>query len=271
MLNVAQSTIAQAVYANSQGCNFARVVTELETLVSRLCARSLRTRWDYEDVVIFDVDETRIVLGWSEDRTDDLPVCLLVSVGPLPDSPQSGTDPKHEILCSRLLERIQHRYPPEAVLWRQLPLAIEADLVDALIDCLPPLTDALGGQAPEADAKEAAPATTAIVPVAGVHTAANDRPDLPRQDNLRLAQVRSALYTPDEMEAVESPQMRLAAQALNATLIMVWMPLGAAVMTYSLLKGERIGFSARMMAVTGTVVGLSQSPFAQHVASLAGV
>lgn len=274
MQNVAHSTIAQAVYADPQNCNFVRVVTELETLLSKARRDLLRTRWDYEDVVIFDIGDMRIVLAWSEDVTDDMPACLLVSVGPVPGVADRPDDPEHTVMCSRLLERIQHRYPPDAVLWRQLPLAVEADLVDALIDCLPTMRDVLGyGQQEAADeAFDLPPALHArevqmLPPLA----AANDRPDLPRRKDDDLARIRAALYPKPEAVPSETTQMRLAAQAMNATLIVVFMPLGVAAMTYSLMKGENIGFSARMMALTGTLLGLSQTPMAQQISTFSGV
>jgi hypothetical protein len=67
------------------------------------------------------------------------------------------------------------------------------------------------------------------------------------------------------------PQIRLASHAMNATLIMVWLPLGAAVMTYGLLKGDDIHLSARLLVATGTIVGLAHSPLGQTVAAMAGV
>lgn len=272
MSHVAHSTIAQAIYANPQDCSFVRVVTELEGLMSRLRNNVLRTRWDYEDVVVFDLGETRIVLGWSEDQTDDLPACLLVSVGPLPSGAEGAHDPTHEVLCSRLMERIQTRYPPNAVLWRQLPMAIEPELVDALIDSLPPIRDVLGANPADEPVPVVRPRTAAAdrIKIAAPSQPANDTPDLPRRAESELGRVRAALYPTPEVSLQETAQMRLAAQAMNATLIVVWMPLGVAAMTYSLIKGETIGFSARMMALTGTVFAWSQTPFGQQVVSLAG-
>ena len=56
---------------------------------------------------------------------------------------------------------------------------------------------------------------------------------------------------------------------MNATLILVWAPLGAAVMTYSVLRGENMRLSARMMAVAGTIFALANSPVGQTVAAVA--
>jgi hypothetical protein len=266
MSNGAQSTVAQAIYANPQHCSFVRVVTELEGLLSRLRNNSLRTRWEYEDVVVFDIGEMRIVIGWSEDQTDDMPACLLVSVGPLPSAVDPIHDPSHELLCNRLMERIQTRYLPDAVLWRQLPLAIEPELVDALIDALPSIRDVLGSTAHPKPAPFVMAKPKAIV---AARVPANDTPDLPKPAQSELQRVRAALYPKPAATERETVQMRLAAQAMNATLIVVWMPLGVAAMTYSLMKGEKIGFSARMMAVTGTLIAWSQTPFGQQVAAFA--
>lgn len=270
MTKVAHSTIAQAIYADPQKCSFVRVVTELEGLLSRLRNSTLRTRWDYEDVVVFDLGETRILLGWSENRADEAPACLLVSVGPLPSAEGRPQDVSYELLCSRLIERIQTRYPPDAVLWRQLPLAMEPELVDALIDAIPLSDDILGPQTapkPSAAVRDPAVQRLALLP-------ANDTPHLPVQADTELRKLRAALYpeleTPGPVVVPETVQLRLAAQAMNATLIVVYMPLGVAAMTYSLMRGGTIGFSARMMAVTGTVIGWSQTPIGQQVAALAG-
>ena len=80
-----------------------------------------------------------------------------------------------------------------------------------------------------------------------------------------------ALYPPGDPETVYaySTQMRLAAHCMNATLILVWAPLGAAVMTYTVLKGENMRLSARMMAVTGTLFALAHSPVGQTMAAMA--
>lgn len=78
-----------------------------------------------------------------------------------------------------------------------------------------------------------------------------------------LARLRSALYPPEDIEAeaeASSPQLRLAAHAMDATLIVVAPPVGAALMTYGLLRGGDVKRSGRAMAMTCTVVGLMHGP-----------
>lgn len=100
--------------------------------------------------------------------------------------------------------------------------------------------------------------------------AANDQPDLPLPRDLELHNVRRALYPDDEAGPPYSTQMRLAAHCLNATLILVWAPLGAAIMTYSILRGENMRLSSRVMAVSGTLYALAHSPIGMTVAAMAG-
>jgi hypothetical protein len=87
---------------------------------------------------------------------------------------------------------------------------------------------------------------------------ANDRPDLPPTDDDRIARIRAALYAPLDGEeparAAPSVQMRLAVHAMNGTLIAVAAPVGAAVMTYSLLRGEDMRLTARALTVCGALM-----------------
>jgi len=271
------STIAQALYADPRCVNFARVVGELETLLTRLRNSTLRIRWDCEDVVLFDVGDTRSALGWSDDTAAGKAGSLLVSVGPMPGAAPAVTDPAHEVLCSRIVERIQTRYPPDAVLWHQMAAPMQADLVDALFDALPPLNEVLPAQPVQivgSSETAAGPEPVALRPGRQIVLAPPppviDRTDLAKPRDADLHRLRAALY-PDPDVPPETVQMRLAAQAMNATLIMVWLPLGATVMTYSLLKGTGVTFSARAMGMTGALLALSHTPLARQIAAMAGV
>ncbi len=349
MMTLDLTTIAQLLFPNERQLDFARIVAELETVLSRLRGEAVQITWDCDDLVYFDMPETRILLGWSDLAAPQLDGCLTVSVGPGPQSALRTLDSEHDILCSRLVERIQNRFVPLAVIWRQVEGMIDAELVDDLIDTLPDLSSVLppvesiveavlktdrskarqSNRPPEVFHPHpvATPATVAPVPVqtdgeksvaaspqnghpltlklrnTKQHNAtppppqptpatipdtqqakpqpvaANDQPDLPLPRDAELARLRLALYPPAPAQAATQPdaspqystQMRLAAHCLNATLILVWSPLGAAVMTYSLLKGEDMRLSSRTMAVAGTLFALAHTPFGQTVAAMAGV
>lgn len=338
------STIAQVLYPNELELDFARIVSELETVLTRLGGCDAQLHWDTEDLVTFDLPEAHILLATAEFGRSSQGNCLTVSVGPS-TTPQDGETPAapdrfsalsalggmdHATLCSRLVERVQGRFVPAAILWQEIEALVDSDLVESLNAELPnlrvvpkdgaPATDRsaprqrasvkapalvhTSDQAPAPQAPRPAVAAPVLAaPIAAVPAApmtaappkragmglfasgaqkhaealpsvANDVPDLPLPQDQALQRLRGALYpAAEEVEEEQRPstQIRLAAHCLNATLILVYAPLGAAVMTYALLKGEDIRFSARMMAVVGTVVGLAQTPLGQTVKAMASV
>jgi hypothetical protein len=304
MTSPVQSTIAQVLYPNEQVVDFARIVADLETVLTRLRGDVVEVHWDCEGLVTFDLPDTRVLLATTEFGRAGQGTCLTLAVGP-----SGGPDPwpgavigfgsvDHAVFCSRLVERIQGRFAPAAILWQQVDALINADLVDTLAEGLPQLGAALAPVKSSVDkalpqdslqiqpapvgisaAEHSAPKPSAVAqPVAAMPApgseskalAANDTPDLPRPKDEVLANLRLALYpVEDASDSKPSTQIRLAAHCLNATLILVYAPLGAAVMTYSLLKGEDIRFSGRMMALVGTVVGLSQTPLGHTVKAMA--
>ena len=329
-----QSTIAQLLYPDVQALDFARIVAELEGVLQRMRGKDVEISWDCDDLVTFDVPETRILLSWSETEKRGIAGCLTVSVGPNPAATSIEGNPEHDVLCSRLVERIQGRFVPSSVLWHQVAGPVGADVVDELVEVLPEVG---GGSLPpidtildtlsradlhmaelqskpphprsirtpelsrmamppglfavldearpdlaEANKEKAWPkrhrkasSTVSHDVMPDFAEAANDQPDLPLPNNVELARVREALYpapTPEVAQsegATYSTQMRLAAHCMNATLILVWAPLGAAVMTYSVLRGENMRLSSRLMAVAGTLFALAHSPVGQTVAAMA--
>ena len=291
MTDLGLSTIAQLLFPHEQSIDFARTVAELEGVLSRLQSHDVRIAWDCDDFVCFDIPGTRIQLAWSEVDRRGYKACLSVSVGP-GDIAARGF---HEDMCSRLVDRIQTRFQPVAVLWCQADGLIGAEVIDDLLDALPHL----GAGLPDIESLVAAltaqearlsrgdgadlppkpaptrPAPTRPQPVMGkpmpipLPVAANDRPDLPLQCDVELQNIRRALYPDDTAGPPYSTQMRLAVHCLNATLILVWAPMGAAMMTYSILRGENMRLSSRVMAVSGTLFALAHSPLGMTVAAMA--
>jgi len=52
---------------------------------------------------------------------------------------------------------------------------------------------------------------------------------------------------------------------MNATLMVVALPVGAGLMTYGLLRGENLRLSARAVALIGAAIGVLQSPVAPMI------
>lgn len=298
-----RSTIAQLLFASETAINFAKIVAELQSVLARQNPDGVETAWDHDDLVIFDVAECRILLSWNEVSGNGFSECLCVSVGPSEIPGSLPVEDQLELLCSRLVERIQNRFNPVAVIWRQVEGSVDADLIDTLIERLPglspvllpigPLLDSImtedrlrsgtvqekatSYRRPESASIKPKPAPTdpspgvsvasssLRVPHTPIETAspAGDESNTALELQAKISRVRIALYPPKadanmSYTSVNSIQMRLAAHVLNAALILIWLPLGVAVTTYSLLQGADIRLSACLMAICSTVQVVSQ-------------
>ena len=152
------STIAQLLFADPRSIDFARIVAEFETVLTRLRGDRLQIHWDCEDLVVMDMPGTRIVLAWTRNPGYRYDGALLISVGP--ETAAGLLVPQHQVhdqLCSRLVERIQLRHPADATLWHQTPGPVEAELVDALFDAIPTMSDLIYDSASVAPAPAADP------------------------------------------------------------------------------------------------------------------
>lgn len=122
------------------------------------------------------------------------------------------------------------------------------------------------------------PAAHADAPRRGRKVPAPSETVLPDFDSLRPfnegafhASVRSALYDPvggsDVKAAIaeRSLQERAAIYAVNASVIALSLPVGAAMMAYSAFAKEDFNTSARALAVTGALIGIAQTSLGNGV------
>lgn len=268
------STIAQLLCFEDLPVNFAKLVGELDTVLERLRGVPHKVTWDCDDVAIFDLPGTRILLGWTDAPGHKLHGILTLSVGPSPFPVTNGVSPEYNALCSRLVSRVQEQVRAPGVLWHQIDCMMSAEWVDLLIEAMPDLPQiAQDGVNLEIAADETpisalrAKLEPKVAAKVSRPKVANSRPDLPRHQDADLIRLRHALYA-DEDESYSVP-MRLAVHAMNATLIMVWLPLGVTAMTHGLVKGEDMRLSSRLMVLTGTFAALAQTPLGQQMAALA--
>ena len=267
------SVIAEMIFVEKPAINFARLVGDLDAVLARFQGPDRHLTWDCEDVAIFDMPGTRIALACTEEPQSGVATSLMISVGPtpLPDAlnarkPLHRKGVSHDALCSKLVDRVQARLSPDAVFWHECEAPVTADLIDEITAALPHLTHRPDPQHPIFQSVDGDQVDEVY---ARGFEVANDRPHLPLPKNPELARLRSALYPPaaDAATAAEpaqgSTQMRLAAHAMNATLIMVALPVGAAVLAYSVMRGENMRLSTAAMVATGFATTLLQSPVGQ--------
>lgn len=296
------STIAQFVFDHDPALNLALLVKELDGALQRSGAGKRMITWDCDDLVLLDVEGARFSLSYCRDGAEaDTPASLMISVGPGPDGNADPIDRRrHDELCHLIAERLKARFAPERMLWHQVTGPVTAELIDDLFDRLPdfevttkpasapvrsettkvlrafPESDDLGAvsfaekaQALKAAKTERARAAALAAKAAPDMQPANSQPTPIRNSNPEMARLRAALYPPaDPAAAPQNVKLRLAASTMDMTLMVVYLPAGAAMLTYSLLKGGNVNASARMMALTCSILGLSQLPFAHSLLNL---
>lgn len=295
-----ESTIAQFVFNHDPALNLPFLVKELDSALQRSGAGMRRITWDGDDLALLDVEGARLTLSHAIDARD-APASLMISVGPGTGGPTDPADRRrHEELCHLIATRLKTRFAPERMLWHQVTGPVTADLIDDLFDRLPdfditerpavtqvrsdtvkalrafPETEATGtvsfaekALALKAAKSERARARTQAK-TAPAMDPANTQPVSLRPSNPEMARLRAALYpAPEDHEVpAQTVKLRLAASTMDMTLMMVFLPAGAAMLTYSVLRGGNVNASARMMALTCSILGLSQLPFAHSLMGL---
>lgn len=293
------STIAQFVFDHDPALNLPLLVKELDGALQRSGAGMRMITWDGDDLVLLDVEGARFSLSYDSDAAGT-PASLMISVGPGPNGPSDPADRRrHEDLCQLIAARLKTRFAPERMLWHQVTGPVTPDLIDDLFDRLPDFEDTqkpVTTQVHSETAKvlRAFPETEDLRAVSFAEKAraikaakseraraakhaksapamdpANSQPTPLRSLNPEMARLRAALYpAPEAQDTERSVKLRLAASTMDMTLMVVFLPAGAAMLTYSVLKGGNVNASARMMALTCTVLGLSQLPFAHSLMGL---
>ncbi len=297
------STIAQFVFDRDPALNLPLLVRELDDALERSGAGDRHIKWDCEDLVFVDLHGVRFTLSYTGEPALGLPSSLMISVGPGPHGRDDPRDRRrYEDLCHLIADRLRARFAPRETLWHQVAGPVTADLVDDLFDRLPDFhgqaaTIPLTRRSPPAEALRAFPEVEDGMPVSFVEkalaikaakaeraraamtrlsaapitptAAANSQPDLPRRKTgakpADLDQVRNALYPAEPETQGQNVRMRLAASTVDVTLMMVYLPMGAAMLTCSLLRGGDVTASSRVMALTCTLLAFS------HVAGLDAV
>lgn len=334
MYALPQSTIAQLLFTAPPRLNFASIVEKLEKALTRFPASRRALAWDCDDVAMFDLDGSRIALGYTDDLDGEYAACLTISVGAGTQFPLAAPLAQNrDHICAQIIESLSARFPCDRLDWSETDLRVTPDVIDALVEDISRPESRLGptrrlttdhlradpapGGAPkgfpeldrlmermsvELEGRRPQPHNwmkgavaerasrsfleTAArlkaraqghMPQSDVSledgaTPSNDLPHLPKPRSADLSRIRQALHRGGPMatapEAPPSTQMRLAVHALNCTLIVVYLPIGAALMTYSLLRGEDIRLSGRMMAATGAILTLSEAQFGSSILSM---
>jgi hypothetical protein len=94
-------------------------------------------------------------------------------------------------------------------------------------------------------------------------------PAVPCSLQAQLHLVRDALYPVDDLPVTDddtpSTALRLAVYAMNGTLLTIAPPVGVGLMAYSMIKGEDIRLTSRIIALSGTLLAVLHQGFGYTV------
>ena len=293
------STIALVTCDENSKVNFAHVVGEMRRSLDKSTRSRYTLTWDNDDIAAFDFESTRIVMSLAEQTMPEVGSDtdhLFISVG----SPLAGTrrrDPAvaHEQLCSTIVERVCAYYETKSVYWQQVDECITSQTVDQTFEKIavarhkpkavnleaeeatilepnqPPLANIVQLSAFPNRPTTCQPAQTALQ--APESAAANDMIFVHNDDTDRLIAIRAALYdAPDPpvsgKDEKKAPIVRITATALDATMIIVCLPVGAAMLTYHVFRGGELRRTAHVMTLTGLLMTSSKAVAAMQITNL---
>ena len=145
METVKSSTSATLLYVERPILNFVRYVELLEQALRATRHQNLSLSWDNDDFVQFDIDGSRVVLGYCDIHdaapraAGRIPDCyataLVITAGPGEATGLPNHMARHtRTFCLSLIERISLLHQPDLVLWCNLAGCCTANHFDALVD-----------------------------------------------------------------------------------------------------------------------------------------
>ncbi|NAZ35549.1 hypothetical protein [Rubellimicrobium sp. CFH 75288] len=281
-----RTTIGQLVYPEPPRLNFARLVSDLHAALSGCGVQDRALAWDHDDVAIIDVGGSRVALSLAEDLGRCKGAAITVTTGfGLDDRGGDTRLAQRQAVLARLIAgRIAERFPPAETIWTDSPEIATSDLFDRLNDALAQRLDAEESERTRRKTRERSNRARRLREPADVEPilarlerrlasrAAADQarregrePPSPEADAgaggetappplrsgwLEAAEVRETLAALRADNRPSAP-LRLAGHMMDATLMVVALPVGAAMMTYGLVRGGDVYRSGRMLALCG--------------------
>ncbi|SMH55541.1 hypothetical protein [Maritimibacter sp. HL-12] len=278
MNGIANSTIAALCYAEDSKIDFPALSHELGRALWANPEGQLDIEAAYDDFVVYDLATMRICLASTRlaetcDESGAAPrfaECIVVSVGPGPEGAPAGPNfEDRAAICQGLADRITAHGAPERLIVREYPGAFDADAHDKLVDDI--ATPRARNLAAPHDSQ------TEELMWEMARKAWNGEPE-PQRENAEVIDItpyvepgakpateENTLWDPDpEAQPIVH---RAAVNSLNAAMLVFALPVGAALLTLAVLGRESLGFSARTTAITGSVMGISQSGVGQTLLS----
>lgn len=129
-----QTTIAQLLYLTAPPLNFARLVTQIDTVMNRFPDMDWSLTWDCDDVTIFQAGPLRILFAITDAPGTDYAACLTITAGPaVAHATDTALLRRADQLCRVIERHLATKTRSHATFWHRTSCVATADLVDDMV------------------------------------------------------------------------------------------------------------------------------------------
>ncbi|HVG49484.1 MAG TPA: hypothetical protein VM899_15275 [Rubellimicrobium sp.] len=267
-----KTTVGQLFYPVRPSLNFSRLVADLDNALAGCGAGERKTTLERDGLAVIDAGASRIAVALTEilDTAGATAITVTVGFGPEDDG-DARLARRQAVLARMIADRLAARSAPAETIWSESQEIATPEFLERSIAGLATWRRALSeGTTERARLRE------------GLSRHFIDAQDIPRLvarvdatlDARRTGWDGTAVLAAeadlppvdlmgfDEVAAETKPPsaaLRLAAHLIDATLMVLLLPVGATMMVYSLTRGANLTTSARALAITGVGFGFVQS------------
>lgn len=265
-----RTTVGQLVYPVRPSLDFTRLVADLDAALAGAGANDRKTTLEGDGLAVIDAGSSRIAVAMAENLDTAGATAITVTVGSGPeDEGDAGLTRRQAVLARMIADRLAARSEPSETIWSESHEVATPEFLARSVEDL---------AARRRGSREAE--STRSRDEAPLHfVGAEDIPRLMARVDAAIDARRAGweqtaeLVAPSDLPPVDltglegkaaeatptSAPLRLAAHMIDATLMVLLLPVGAAMMVYSLSRGANLNTSARIMAITGVAMSLIQT------------
>lgn len=258
-----RTTIGQLVYRSMPPIDFGKLTADLDAALVGCDAGRLSHALERDGLAIIDIGGSRVGISLAKGLDRKGAAAVTVTVGHGPFSAGDLTLARRQSVLARLIaQRIAASFPPLETVWTETPEITTTDtfqrLREELIERRRVQAELRDARA-EARRSYAPPMEAADVSRMFARFEATLDARRSGRGELALAGIpvgALAMEAPPPAPDRSRPLLRLAAHMMDATLMVIALPVGVAMMVYSLSRGGDVNTSARAMALSGLGLGV---------------
>lgn len=261
-----RTTIGQLVYRSVPPIDFDKLTADLDTALVGCNAGGLSHALERDGLAIIDIGGSRVGIALARGLDSKGAAAVTVTVGHGPFAAGDLTLARRQSVLARLIaHRIAASFPPLETVWSETPEITTTETFERLREEL------IERRRVQAELREAraearrsyAPPAMEAQDVSRMFARFEATLDARRsgRGELALAGVSMGALAREAAPTVAEghrsrPLLRLAAHMMDATLMVIALPVGVAMMVYSLSRGGDVNTSARAMALSGLGLGV---------------